>query len=288
MPIEYLSFQRPPSRQVRHGETVTIAPLIANDLRDEPHSPEDSAGTSIQVAWVWVSHSGQRAATSDQDQNERGKQRLPIEFSLAKTEESILWMGVQSSWKSVSVIAPSANDIARLQRGAVSKGQGSGTLRIAMWVDQMSSPISDLQADRPNKPFKTGKGQGDVVTSRGLSHRLSVKPKDVSTRSAAGDTVFVPVLSPAIEVLSNETASPKAEKFVENSRFLRYESIEGRDGYIEVLEQNGFELDKVSWVVGGQTSCQRCSPFLLLAAYLGCLFPTESPLEYESADVDHH
>lgn len=215
MPFQYISFQRLPPQAVSPGQVIQIAPLIANDLREEVYSPTDEEGapSSVDLKLAWVVERTQ--------QGRRG-------FALVKEEKSIEWTGPETSYKKVDITCPTVQELRKSQHDA------SSQLRLAIWADKSTA------APRSNKKVKTSHNHD-------VSSHLIVGPADVVRRSQAGEDVLLPVLTPPIDIVSGASSSKPPSKLSHIARMWAYDREGGQGAAIEVLEEIGFELDKHVW-----------------------------------------
>lgn len=241
MPLQYLSFQRPPPRQIKECEQITISPLITNDLRDEAYAAEEGE-VEIRVAWVCIGNAKTHERLATYEAAEDAADAATTKVHIVKREQDIRWTGSECSWKNVKLTAPSRTQMSE----AVLTEQNYP--RLAMWVEaqrQEQRPLTD--ASRPRKRTKV---RSDRVprSSRSTLEELSVDPTEASRRSSAGGTVFVPVLTPPIEVRGADASTTTVEKMTRNCRLVRVPATEGADAsYFEIMEENGYELDKHIW-----------------------------------------
>lgn len=254
MVFRYLSFQRaPPSRLIIGGEsTISIAPSISNDLRDESYElngrQQQKGQLDIQVAWILTASSQLRSTSTGHEQ--------PIR--LVKKEESIAWHGSHSAWKNIELTTPSKET---LQQAGCTTGDQSWELRLAMWIQQDYGRPTDTQR-RVMPLSKKLKTQHLLALAKPPSQasfgkHLLIDPAQATTASSAGKTVFLPVSTPPIELIDPKAASSSttsAPKFAEVSRLWRTESRRGEadtvrdlDDWVEIREENGFELDRHVW-----------------------------------------
>ncbi|CAO1615788.1 unnamed protein product [Sympodiomycopsis kandeliae] len=262
MPFQYVSFQRPPPRHLSYAEKISIAPSITNDLRDEVFCPEGDAGVSLCVAWILLKKSRRRCSrdeaqecTAGYDSNENRtnqpsiSESQSIDFVIIKREDNISWTGPQTAWKNVTISSPSrkeVQDAVKTMTGDDEDGQEitHSSFRVAMWVDEPMASSLGSDGKRPNKKSKH-------TPKIDLHHVLPLDPYAACQKTHQGETVHVSVLTPPIEV-DDKPASKSSCKLTENSRLLGVPPFNARapsrqPTYIEIMEQNGYELDKHIW-----------------------------------------
>lgn len=106
MPLQYLSFQRSPPRSVSVGSTISVAPLITNDLRDQVYAPYEHDENPVVMKLAWLL------------EGSKGRSFL----QLCKQLDDITWTGPESAWKNVTISVPAVRE-------------SGSRLRLAMWVE---------------------------------------------------------------------------------------------------------------------------------------------------------
>ncbi|PWN29738.1 hypothetical protein BDZ90DRAFT_258646 [Jaminaea rosea] len=228
MPFQYIGFQRLPPSSLSPSQSLQVAPLIANDLRDEVFLPEDGEdGVELKLAWVMEKH--------DAAQGREG-------FVVVKTEQSVQWIGPDSAYRKVDIACPSVKELKKAVQSATLK---DAALRLAMWVEVIEPPPKSHKRAKKS-PQETNAGQD-------VSSCLLIRPTEAVRRSQAGETVFLPVLTPPIKTTGPGSASLSMSpaKLTHVSRLWAYDSNEdegqGCFAAIEIEEEIGFELDKHIW-----------------------------------------
>lgn len=241
MSFQYLSFQRSPPARLQYGQQVVISPLVTNDLREAKFNPEEG---ELPIDIAWVRENGAR------------------QWTLVKREEQIKWRGEETSWKKVELTAPSREEM-RTQ-------EGKSCVRLAMWVanqgrtrraGQKQNGNSSSGSSRPFKKPRTGSGK-DLCEAE-LLNRLVVDPYEATIRAMRDqEDVFLPVLTPPIMLYGHDGPSAvlnggQTQKFSEIARLWhippswthRCQAADDNGAsrrYIEVREELGYQLDKVS------------------------------------------
>lgn len=243
MSFQYLSFQRSPPAHLQYGQPVVISPLIANDLREAKFVPEEGE-LPIEVAWVREESVGQ--------------------WSIVKREDQIIWRGEETCWKKVELTAPSREEVGLQDR--------QSCVRLAMWVRNQGQ---SRQAERGHKqihrsssgslrPFKKPKfGSERHMSGDELLDSLVIDAYEATLRAVrAQEDVFLPVLTPPIPLSDHGGPSGllkdvQKQKLSEVARLWHVPPgwthrgpVADEDGtggsYIEIREELGYQLDKVS------------------------------------------
>lgn len=243
MSFQYLSFQRSPPAHLKYGQQVIISPLITNDLREAKFVP-DEGELSIEVAWVREDGAGQ--------------------WTLVKREEQISWRGEETSWKKVELNAPSREEVGLQGR--------QSCVRLAMWVRnqgqtcqagrrQKQNGTSSSDLSRPLKKPKVGSGR--EMSGPELLASLVIDPYEATIRAMRDqEDVFLPVLTPPVALSGHDGPSgvlkgAQTQKLSEIARLWHVPlswthrgPVADEDGtgrsYIEIREELGYQLDKVS------------------------------------------
>lgn len=247
MPVHYLSFQKLPPRSIVPEQVVSIAPLIANDLRDEIFDPsiyDDFDHDTVEIRAAWLVE--RRLAAED-----------ATVLHLVRTEDSIVWKGGETSWKQVVMTAPSEGEMRQAVTSSQAScssedGVGSLALRLALWIDARDA------AD-----------QTDLYQGVDITSAISIDGAVIADRMSRGSGhVFLPVLTPPFQLSKRHATTEKlggkrkreevstVTKFVNISRLWvlhpsRHSKREMRRklscGLVEIEEEIGFELDKHIW-----------------------------------------
>lgn len=210
MSIYYLGFQRAPPKQACVNGSICISPTILNDLREAVYSPQTDEVVRINIAWVI-------------DEKE-----LIKKLSVAAT---IVWQGVQTSYKQLQVSVPSRSAIYRL----------------ALWVETTS---------------KLGRERS--LSIRRLHHVMELEAFHSLQNQS---TIFLPALSDAIKVSDAKDTQVNPSKSSHISRVFC--TCQNRTFMIK--EESGFELDKVrNLLLLSYVSVELIS-YHLVTAPLGCI-----------------
>jgi hypothetical protein len=248
MSLQYLSFQRSPLAHLEYGQPVIISPLITNDLREAKFVPEEGE-LPIEVAWVREEEAGG--------------------WAIVKREEQISWRGEETSWKKVELNAPSREE-------AGIQGRQS-CVRLAMWVrsqgqtrqaarGQKQNGTSSSGSPRPVKKPRVGSERN--ISGSEILTSLVIDPYEATIRVMRNkEDVFLPVLTPPITLSGHDGPSAALkgghrEKFSEIARLWHVPPSWTHRGqvadedrtsrsYIEIREELGYQLDKVSRLVAG-------------------------------------
>ncbi|CAO1620152.1 unnamed protein product [Parajaminaea phylloscopi] len=254
MSVQYLSFQRAPPRTVCLGQSIAVAPVITNDLRDVVFDPSEleefedgAASLYIQAAWVSVT-----AHQSIADRSPR--------LSVVKWESPIRWTGADCAWRNVTMAVPTAREISAARSHSVNKQSGpsrqaasSQQLRLALWVprDVKRNGAKRLRMEQPSQQLY-----------QDITGELAIDPSIVADRSRKHPRPhFLSALTPAFELVGETERRAAASKFDRVARLWKLPTsgaansatVEGSDSfedemdYIEIQEDTDFELSKHVW-----------------------------------------